>query len=86
LQPVVELDGVLEGDAHHAEVCCLALGDLGWFSNGWDRSQCKGSDAGKGEVEFDGCHCPDRSVGQTLPVMWGQSRHVVAEPDPAGVG
>jgi len=40
LQSVVQLDGVLQGHAHHAEVCCLALGDLGRFSNGWDGCQC----------------------------------------------
>jgi len=34
-------------------------------------------------VAIDGCHCPDRSVARTIPVMWGQWLWVVAEPDPA---
>jgi len=40
LLAVVELDGVLQGDSHHADVYCLVLGNLEIESNGWDRSQC----------------------------------------------
>ena len=59
LEAPVELDGILEGDLHHAQVCGSALSDLGFFcacrADGNGRGcQCQSSRACQREVEADG--------------------------------